>query len=70
MNVTAIVKASKKALPGDYMLKMEARMPEVTSNVDFRMTVETSLVYGWLGIVIIVGVLVGIYFLFRKYGRR
>lgn len=70
MNVTAIVKASKKALPGDYMLKMEARMPEVTSNVDFRMTVETSWIYGWLGIVIIAVVLAGIYFLFRKYGRR
>lgn len=70
MNVTAIVKASKKALPGDYVLKMEARMPEVTSNVDFRMTVETSWVYGWMGIVIIAVVLGAIYFLFRKYGRR
>ena len=70
MNVTAIVKASKKALPGDYILKMESRMPEVTSNVDFRMTVETSWLYGWLGILIIAAVLAVIYFLFRKYGRR
>lgn len=70
VNITAIVKASKKALPGDYMLKMEARMPEVSSNIDFRMTVETSLLYGWVGILIIVGVLGGIFFLFRKYGRR
>lgn len=69
-NVTAIVKASKKALPGDYVLKMEARMPEVTSAVDFRITVETSLIYGWLGIFIILVVIGGIYFLFRKYGRR
>lgn len=69
-NVTAIVKASKKALPGDYILKMEAKMPEVTSGADFRMTVETSPVYGWFGILIIVCVIGGIYFLFRKYGRR
>lgn len=70
VNITASVKASKKALPGDYMLKMEARTPEVTSNIDFRMTVETSPIHGWLGILIIAGVLCGIFFLFRKYGRR
>ncbi|NLZ73661.1 MAG: hypothetical protein GX905_07575 [Bacteroidales bacterium] len=69
-NATAIIKASKKALPGDYIVKMEARMPEVNSNIDFRITVETSLLYGWLGIVIILIVIGGIYFLFRKYGRR
>lgn len=68
--VTAIVKASKKSLPGDYITKMEAKMPEVTSNVEFRMTVETSLLYGWLGIMIIVVVIGVIWFLFRKYGRR
>lgn len=45
-------------------------MPEVTSNVEFRMTVETSLLYGWLGIMIIVVVIGVIWFLFRKYGRR
>lgn len=68
--VTAIVKASKKALPGDYLIKVESRMPEVTATADFRITVETSMIYGWLGILIIVAVLGVIYFLFRKYGRR
>lgn len=57
-------------MPGDYITKMEAKMPEVTSNVEFRMTVETSLLYGWLGIMIIVVVIGVIWFLFRKYGRR
>lgn len=69
-NVVAIVKASKKALPGDYVVKVEAHMPEVTSDIDFRITVETSLITGWLGILIIAVVIAGIYFLFHKYGRR
>lgn len=70
VTIVASVHAYKKALPGDYMLGVQANTPEVTSTVDFRISVETSLLYGWLGIVIIAGVLLGIFFLFRKYGRR
>jgi uncharacterized membrane protein len=68
--VTAIVKASRKAIPGDYMVKMTARTPEVSSTADFRMAVKTSMLWGWVGIMIIVAVLGGVYYLFRKYGRR
>ena len=68
--VTAIVKASRKAIPGDYMVKMTARTPEVSSTADFRMAVKTSMLWGWLGILVIVAVLGGVYYLFRKYGRR
>jgi len=69
-NIVATVKASKKALPGDYVTKMTASTPEVTNTAEFRMSVHTSLIYGWLGFVIIIGVLGGVYYLFRKYGRR
>ena len=68
--VTAIVKASRKAIPGDYVVKMTARTPEVSSTADFRMAVKTSMLWGWVGIMIIVAVLGGVYYLFRKYGRR
>lgn len=68
--VKATVKASKKALPGDYVAKMEARNPEANSAAEFRMAVKTPIIWGWLGIVIIVAVLGLIWFLFRKYGRR
>ena len=34
-NVTATVKASKKALPGDYVTKISAKTPEVNSSADF-----------------------------------
>ncbi|MCD8165214.1 MAG: NEW3 domain-containing protein [Bacteroides sp.] len=68
--VTAVVRASKKALPGDYVVRMDARNPEVTSNVEFRISVKTPLILGWMGILIILVVLGIIYGLFRKYGRR
>lgn len=68
--VTATVRASKKALPGDYIIRMDAKTPEVNSTAEFRTTVKTPMIYGWLGLLIIVGVLGGIFYLFRKYGRR
>ncbi len=68
--VSATVKASNKAIPGDYIVKMTTRTPEVSSTVDFRMSVKTSMVWGWIGILVIVAVLGGVYYLFRKYGRR
>lgn len=69
-NVTATIKASGKALPGDYVTKMTAKTPEVNTTAEFRISVHTPMVYGWLGILIIMLVLGGVYYLFRKYGRR
>jgi len=68
--VVATVKASKKALPGDYVTKIEARTPETTSAAEFRISVKTPLIWGWVGILIIIGACGGVYYLFRKYGRR
>ena len=68
--VTAIVKASRKAIPGDYMVKITARISETSSTADFRMSVKTSMLWGWVGILVIAAVLGGVYYLFRKYGRR
>lgn len=65
-----MVRASKKALPGDYVVRMDARNPEVTSNVEFRISVKTPLILRWMGIMIILVVLGIIYGLFRKYGKR
>jgi len=66
----AIIKASKKALPGDYITKFDAKTPEVNSSIDFRITVKTPMLWGWMGVLIIIVVLGLVFFLFRKYGRR
>ena len=68
--VMATVRASRKAIPGDYMVRLSARTPEVSQTADFRMAVKTSMLWGWLGIMVIAAVLGGVYYLFRKYGRR
>lgn len=69
-NVTATVKAGSKALAGDYQLNMNARTPESSSMAQFRMTVKTSMLWGWIGVLIIAAVIGGMYYIFRKYGRR
>lgn len=68
--VEAIVRASKKAIAGDYVTSMTASSPEASSHADFRIAVKGSMLWGWIGVLIIVAVVVGIYAMIRKYGRR
>lgn len=64
------MEASKNALSGDYVVELKASAPEASSNPQFRMTVKTSVFWGWIGVLIIIGVIGGIFYLIRKYGRR
>ncbi|MFC0878057.1 NEW3 domain-containing protein [Saccharicrinis sp. FJH2] len=68
--VVAIVKAYDKSIPGDYAVKFTARTKEVSSEATFRLMVKTPMLWGWLGILIILSVVAAIFILFRKYGRR
>ncbi len=68
--VYATIKADDKAIPGDYVTNITAHTPEVSSTASLRVSVKTPLLWGWLGILIILAVLATIYYLFRKYGRR
>jgi uncharacterized membrane protein len=68
--VIATLKASKKALPGDYVATMRAKTPEVNAEAQFRIAVETPMLWGWVGVLIIVVALGAVAWLFRKYGRR
>jgi len=68
--VFATIKADKKAIPGDYVTTIEAKTPEVSSKISFRISVETRLLWGWVGVFIIIVALGSVYYLFRKYGRR
>lgn len=68
--VFTTIKADEKAIPGDYGVNITAQTAEVSSTASFRISVKTPLLWGWLGIAIIILVLGIIYYLFRKYGRR
>lgn len=68
--VQATIKPANKAIPGDYVSKITAQTPETSSTASIRTLVKTPLLWGWLGIFIIMGTLGTIYYLFKKYGRR
>jgi uncharacterized membrane protein len=68
--VKATITSSDNAIAGDYVVEMTAKSPEVSSAPQFRVSVKTSFLWGWIGVGIIVLVLVGIFFLVKKYGRR
>ena len=46
----ATLKASKKALPGDYVTTIMAKTPEVNADAQFRVAVKTPMIWGWVGV--------------------
>jgi uncharacterized membrane protein len=71
VTVTANVTPSNDAITGDYQITFRATSDQSsTASVDIRFTVETSLLWGALGIILIVAVFVGLWWVFRRYGRR
>ena len=69
-HVFATIKADKKAIPGDYVTNLEAKTPENSSKLSFRISVETRMLWGWIGVLIIIAAVGSVFYLFRKYGRR
>jgi uncharacterized membrane protein len=68
--VTAVITPSSEAIVGDYRITMRANVPEAEDSVEVRATVETSALWGAVGIVIIVGALAALAMVFRRFGRR
>ncbi len=67
---SATIKADKKAVTGDYALNITAKTPETSSKEAFRISVETPMLWGWIGVLIILLAIGSVIYLFRKYGRR
>ena len=68
--VTATVKPASDALAGDYDVTFTATSGSATANVDIRTTVQTSPLWGFIGLALIVIVIVGLGWVFRRFGRR
>ena len=68
--VTATITPAGDAVAGDYVVPISAAVPEVTQEVQIRTSVETSPLWGVVGLVLIAAALVGLGWVFRRYGRR
>lgn len=68
--VTAVVRPSGDAVAGDYALTITASAAGSSDSVDIRFAVETSGVFGLIGIGVIVVAVAVLLWVFRRYGRR
>jgi uncharacterized membrane protein len=69
-DVTGTLTPSGDAIAGDYNVNVTAKAAEANSSATIRATIETSQLFGLVGIALIVLVLAGLYWVFRTYGRR
>lgn len=64
------IKVPDKTIAGDYMVNVSAKNNHLESSLAYRMEVNTSLLTGWIGMLLIALAIGFIYLLVRKYGRR
>ena len=68
--VIAYVTPSSSAMSGDYVTSISAGNSNATSTVQFRVTVKANTVWGVVAVVIILLIVLSLFWVFRKYGRR
>ncbi len=62
--------APDRTIAGDYMMTLTANSVDVTKSADFRVTVSTPTIWGWLGFGIVGLVVLGLAIVFFRLGRR
>jgi uncharacterized membrane protein len=70
VQVVAHVSPSSDAIAGDYVATFKATAPEANASTDIRVTIETSLLWGAIGVLVIILALGGLWWVFRRFGRR
>ena len=68
--VKAKITPSGDAIAGDYNITFRAKADEADTDAAVRFTVETSILGAIVGAALIVAALGGLYWVFRRYGRR
>jgi uncharacterized membrane protein len=70
VTVTAKITPSGDAITGDYEINFKASGDQTNASQDFRFTVETGIEWLIIGIGLIAIVAAGVWWVFRRYGRR
>lgn len=68
--VDVIINPPEKTIAGDYAVSLKAESEQISDSLELRVTVLTSTIWGWVGILIAVAVIGGLAVLFRRLGRR
>ncbi|MDY3919690.1 MAG: NEW3 domain-containing protein [Candidatus Limivivens sp.] len=68
--VTAYIKPDSDAITGDYVTSISIKNSEASSSADFRVSVKTRTSWGIFAVAIIVVLLAGLGYVFKKFGRR
>jgi uncharacterized repeat protein (TIGR01451 family) len=69
-DVVATITPTSDAISGDYNVTMTAKATEASGDATIRVTVQTPAYWWIVGVVLIVLVFAGLYWVFRRYGRR
>jgi uncharacterized membrane protein len=70
VDITASITPSSDAIAGDYNVKFTARGDETNDQADIRFTVEASIIGAIVAAALLLAVLGGLWWVFRRYGRR
>lgn len=69
--VEVSIKPPPKTIAGDYLVTLKTSAQQTTApDVQVRVTVQTPTVWGWIGVIIVAVVIVGLVFTFRQFSRR
>lgn len=68
--VTAYIKPCSGAITGDYVTSISVTNSDTSASADFRASVKTSTTWGIAAAGIIIVLIIGLRYIFKKYGRR
>ncbi len=68
--ITATVTPCENAITGDYATTLSVSNSETSASADFRVSVKTSTTWGFVAAGVLVVLILILWFIFRKFGRR
>ena len=70
VETTAYITPGENAMSGDYLTTISAADSNTTDSAEFRVTVKTETTWGIVGVAAVVVLIVALFAVMRKFGRR